>query len=337
MSRRSRKSKRRLNSLFMMLILTGMLLLSSTYAWFSASREVALEGINAKVVAAEGLQISLDGESWSSKITINETNLKAATGNKYQWPTALNPVSTTGTTTSGLLDMFAGEVTSDGTTLNNAAKETELTTSGAGGKYIAFDLYFKNSSSQASDTLQLNTGTNVAISENGKTGTGLENCIRSGIVLYSNKANLTDDGSIVRAIAAGTPSVCIWEPNYNKHIAEVVKNDSRVEGDSSSSIATYGLMSIGTGTVEGINKLEKNTFIDEQKTLRTDANVGTVTDLTNLGAGKITLTGNSIMKARIYIWIEGQDVDCIDTASTGKEINVTLGFTKPAVEKTAGT
>lgn len=73
-----------------------------------------------------------------------------------------------------------------------------------------------------------------------------------------------------------------------------------------------------------------------KKTLRTDANVGTVTDLTNLGADKITLTGNSIMKARIYIWIEGQDVDCIDTASTGKEINVTLGFTKPAVEKTSG-
>ena len=63
MSRRSRRSRRKLNSLFMTLILTGMLLLSSTYAWFSANKEVALEGINAKVVAAEGLQISLDGES----------------------------------------------------------------------------------------------------------------------------------------------------------------------------------------------------------------------------------------------------------------------------------
>ena len=71
----------------MMLLLTGMLLLSSTYAWFSANKEVALEGINAKVVAAEGLQISLDGESWSSKITINQTNLAAATQNNYRWPT----------------------------------------------------------------------------------------------------------------------------------------------------------------------------------------------------------------------------------------------------------
>ena len=74
MSRRSRRSRRKLNSLFMTLLLTGMLLLTSTYAWFSANKEVALEGINAKVVAAEGLQISLDGEAWSSKITINKVS-----------------------------------------------------------------------------------------------------------------------------------------------------------------------------------------------------------------------------------------------------------------------
>ena len=96
MSRRSRKSKRRLNSLFMVLLLTGMLLLSSTYAWFSANKQVALEGINAKVVAAEGLQISLDGESWSSKITINKAALQAATDNNFVWPDALVPVSTVG-------------------------------------------------------------------------------------------------------------------------------------------------------------------------------------------------------------------------------------------------
>ena len=60
MGRRSRKSKRRLNSLFMTLLLTAVLLIMSTYAWFSANRIVEITGITAKVSAAEGLQISLD-------------------------------------------------------------------------------------------------------------------------------------------------------------------------------------------------------------------------------------------------------------------------------------
>ena len=152
MSRRSRKSKRKLKSLFMMTVLMGMLLLSSTYAWFSATREVELDGINAKVVAAEGLQISLDGEKWSSKIAINPTALAGATGNKYQWPAALTPVSTNGDVdASGGLKLYGGDMTNDGKDLSSASLETDGNRVSSG-KYIAFDVYFKNSSSNSNDS-----------------------------------------------------------------------------------------------------------------------------------------------------------------------------------------
>ena len=62
MGRRNRKSKRKVNSLLTMVVLTAILMVTSTYAWFSANREVSITGITAKVKAAEGLQISLDGE-----------------------------------------------------------------------------------------------------------------------------------------------------------------------------------------------------------------------------------------------------------------------------------
>lgn len=333
MSRRSRRSKRKLNSLFMALLLTGMLLLSSTYAWFSANKEVELNGISAKVVAAEGLQISLDGETWSSKFTVNKAVLTAlGTKNKNAWPDALTPTSTTGASSNGNINMFAGDVSVDGTQLTNAAEVTE------GSNYIVFDLYFKNSSSQtAGDVLQLNTTTNVKITGGeGKANTGLENSVRAAVILYSEKANMTDDGETVRKISFGTPKVCIWEPNYNKHIAEVVKNDERITTDTST-FKTLGLKSIGEGTVTGINiaAIEgENKYLAEQQTLQTDATIGAATDMTNLGAStdKLVLQQNSIMKARVYIWLEGQDPDCIDTASTGKSIDMVLGFTKPAVE-----
>ncbi|MFA7064901.1 MAG: hypothetical protein WC177_05360, partial [Bacilli bacterium] len=41
-----------------------------------------------------------------------------------------------------------------------------------------------------------------------------------------------------------------------------------------------------------------------------------------------TLAANSVTKLRIYIWIEGQDIDNYDFASIGKAISVKFGFTK---------
>jgi len=42
----------------------------------------------------------------------------------------------------------------------------------------------------------------------------------------------------------------------------------------------------------------------------------------------ISLAPNSITKLRIYVWIEGQDIDNYDFASIGKQITVNFGFTK---------
>ncbi len=42
----------------------------------------------------------------------------------------------------------------------------------------------------------------------------------------------------------------------------------------------------------------------------------------------MTLAPNSITKVRVYVWIEGQDIDNYDFASLGKEISIQFGFTK---------
>ena len=41
-----------------------------------------------------------------------------------------------------------------------------------------------------------------------------------------------------------------------------------------------------------------------------------------------TLDPNSITKVRVYVWIEGQDVDNYDFAQLGSAISVNFGFTK---------
>ena len=42
----------------------------------------------------------------------------------------------------------------------------------------------------------------------------------------------------------------------------------------------------------------------------------------------MTLAPNSITKVRVYVWIEGQDVDNYDFAQLGSAITVNFGFTK---------
>ena len=74
MSKRSRKSKRKLNSLLWMLLLTAILVVSSTYAWFSANTVVTISNIHAKVSAAEGLQVSLDVKIKRSNCFGNKKN-----------------------------------------------------------------------------------------------------------------------------------------------------------------------------------------------------------------------------------------------------------------------
>jgi len=46
------------------------------------------------------------------------------------------------------------------------------------------------------------------------------------------------------------------------------------------------------------------------------------------------LAANSVTKVRVYIYIEGQDIDNYDFASIGKRISVTFGFTKQRFEPT---
>ena len=45
----------------------------------------------------------------------------------------------------------------------------------------------------------------------------------------------------------------------------------------------------------------------------------------------MTLAPNSITKIRVYIWIEGQDIDSLETDSEGAELYLDISFIKDTV------
>ena len=339
MARRSRKSKRRMNSMFLSLLLTALLLIMSTYAWFTANRQVSIDTITAKVSAAEGLQISLDGEKWSTSITVNADTLATAgqvlatengTG-KLSWPEDLEPVSTIGEVSSADVIFQKGKYTS-GRDLESITNSPLYNLD-----YIAFDVYLKNSSSQNSDPLQLDAGSSVVIGS-GTAGTGLEYSPRVGFLLYDQTANFTDDVTTkiktLTSTSATSSKFSIWEPNAKGHIDEVVTNNDEVSANTANS--TYGLTANSTSAtkVEGI--VTTTAAVEGKSALQTtmqttDASLGAAMNLTDTTGANLTLAKNKIMKMRVYIWLEGQDPDCIDTASTGVSFDTTIKFCKPAV------
>lgn len=361
---RTEKSKKRTKFLFVLIILTAILSITATYAWFSVQRDVEISGLEVNVEVAENMQISLDGETWSQTIAITDMNqllgtvkdannnvdtsipqAKAGAHNNYI-PSELLPVSSIGTISSGKMTFVKGVI--DGKKLTNIAKCDEskigqADDDNATHPYLSFDIYLRNLSRLTEgnlDPLQLNVGSSVTAST---ADTGLENAVRIGLVAYNtNTANLTDDGNTVRTTTASGGSsdiACIWEPNYKRHTNYVVVNDSRI-ATNNEDFETYAIKDNVTADIEDTTTYSSDTM-DKVKTNKvTQADVAGVqgtattgTEPTTLkqinGTADMGLKPNTITRVRVYLWLEGQDPDCIDLASIGDEVQATIKLTKP--------
>lgn len=214
MENNQRNSRKRLNSLILLVAFTAVMLIVSTYAWFSTQRNVTLTGLKGVVNVAEGLQISLDAERWVNaidfsdfdqtdnaawKLSANATTQYFATDKTFQapaagvsntTPTEYLPVSTTGTTAStdgigqAAMKFYKGEV-QNFDHLEDVALATE-----ASDGYFAFDLFLMNTSASTVkfDKIQLD-GTSDIIGD--VESTGIQNTARIAFALYEN-VNDTD-------------------------------------------------------------------------------------------------------------------------------------------------
>lgn len=387
MENKQKNSKKRLNSLILLVAFTAIMLIVSTYAWFSTQKNVTLGKLQGKVNVAEGLQISLDAKTWKNEIDFSAFNVDNDTGiwtsevyvpgatlnepytlsdgsttAKNVLPDELLPVSTTGTgedaITKEQIAMYRGE-NKDAIKLNNIVKLTEEAASG----YYAIDFFLQNSSASGVtvDPLQLEPNSSFAVLQSQKSTTGLQNTGRIALALYanSNDSKVTvNDTPTTEQIIEGTTgtnitSVAIWEPNANAHVQNIVDSNNYIKwsvadaktmfGDSATGdekfttttqMPTYALTSTSAGTsITNIYDWKTpSTGLAKQYTLQTTT--AGITDPTQLvsaadGSTAFTIPGGQYVRMRMYVWLEGQDVDCTNYASLGGGVELTLGFSKP--------
>ena len=94
---RIQEARKRLNALILLVAFTAILLIVSTYAWFSTQKNVTLSGLHGKVNVAEGLQISLDALNWANEIDLsnNAEAYFAQTNADNGWSTPADPEADT--------------------------------------------------------------------------------------------------------------------------------------------------------------------------------------------------------------------------------------------------
>ena len=314
-----RKKQKKLSSLILLLLLSVVLLGTSTYAWFTSNKNVSIEGIDVKVTTSSGLLISADATNW--KTTLKNADLTGATwdGKKNQLPGTITN-TTTGktmdTAETGALDMYDGEVTSDGGVLKLTTTKAAKEAHGTSGNYVAFDVFFKT---ETAGQIYLTTSANVtkdATSEE----KGLKNASRIAFVNEGNKPADAAVNTIYALNGATETDVVVWEPNYDAHTSYGVTQASTVYGIKTLSAGTGNTKVEYKGVKAPVQKKEL-TYTDENY-VKVDT-IGTLATPTSYTA--IFSLNTGITKMRIYFWVEGQDVDCENNASgTGISLNIAL-------------
>jgi len=337
MSKREEKRRKNITGLLLLLLLTITMLATTTYAWFTANKTVTISSLDVHVETSSGIQISTNAVDWKTIITDTDIKTGAYTGNYNQLPSTLTAVSTIGavdtSSAMGRMKMYSGVVEADETTGEFEFTSEEITTEAAGetGSYIAFDIFLK-----VDTTSQVYFGSGTGVTA--KTGTsekGLSNAARIAFVKEGYGAATASASSIY---TQHNPQLqMILEPNYDSHTAygiqqgqayyttysnvnglTVGSGNNKVSYDGVKANVTNGILLSRTNATNNNNYFQTVTTRELPTTYSNGTYAGANTQYVQLDAG--------VTKVRVYMWIEGQDIDCENNAS-GSDLTFNVSLT----------
>ncbi len=350
----TKRSKKRLFLLLLLLIITGVILSTSTYAWFTSNRTVTVEDIDVNVAASGGIQVSVDGTNWKSIITNADikdaiTTYAAATN---QLPSTLKPVSTAAKSlNNGYLSMWLGTVETSNTITNkgqyilttkdvSTVKDTtveDTENAGKNGHFVMFDLFVRlDDNGTAAMPLYLTKSSDVTF-KSGGSDLGTQNASRVAFINEGSIANGSDLTAIQALTTTDVSNIYVWEPNYDAHTTTGISNAYSYYNSANSGNAYTAANSKSQvpyfGTIAEVTT-DNDVLLSKANATDNGTQFASITPGIKTKAGWADATGyeklfdlnpNTITKVRIYFWVEGQDIDCENNASGG-DISLKLQF-----------
>ena len=239
-------------------------------------------------------------------------------------------------------------------------------------KNFSGNKYLEDEDIRNEEAIYLAVNSYADVAEGGVANTGIENSVRVAFAQVGRVNAKEAKPDEIRGITCATEGVvigicrdaAIWEPNDREHVQGALNwynescklrtgqdvRDPLSFGGSCSELETekdendidiykyyptYAVSSeIGaTDNADIYDGKEYNSYENTNKLQK--FNYFTDTDKLKEGTERpefMYLAPNSITKVRIYIYIEGQDIDNYDFASIGRKIEIKFGFTKERFE-----
>ena len=309
------KRQQRINFLFLILLFTALLLTVTTYAWFTTNRIFEIDSFDIQVATKGGLEISTDGIDFKGVVgmlDLVEAN-NTYPSNINQIPNSIKPVSSGGEIENGFLRMYYGEVEQGSHTQILYAKRNieERGFSESKGNFIAFDIFFRTTFRRRV-TISPNSGVSL------ETGTsGMENAFR---IAFLNQGS-GETSNQVQNLRNANRSY-IWETNYDVHTENAINHAKDIYGIDTT---LYNANRIEySGIINDISRSLNIEVKDAKQSVYPNlfkmVNVDVATKKNEIENKLLFDIERGITKVRIYIWLEGQDIDCENNSSVGSVI-----------------
>lgn len=298
--------KRTFISAIAMLIVSAIVLTSSTFAWFSMAKRVEVETMELNITSPDGVQLSGNANAFTTSLTLadlkGETTARWAAyeGNQNNFPELLSPVS------SGMR-VLAGKVLFYSGSINDSKKlRIEQVANDVGSGYVAFDVFVQ-------------VGQDMPVYWNETTITCDDNpdvisAMRMGIVNCGTVAPKAEAAAILAAIPSNSYNrqAAIYQPQEDLHTVASGYND----GDTVPDVYLRGaITALDPDATEG-----KGSNITTNPTY-TEASIATKVNDANKATEGYFNAKTGINRIRVYLWMEGNDVDCANDVA-----GATLGF-----------
>ena len=340
-NKKSKKVLRKINLkvTFLIIVAFGILFIFSSYAWFSTNLNVKVKTFSMVVTKNSGLMVSLDAINYDTFVEISADTLVKDLKNTYpnntsQWAkNGLIPVSSNGieSSNSSTFDIYA----TGGVRYRNKDKEklngyvnivkTSETDTREYNSFIAFDLFLKNvTDSPVDDNIYLEEGTEVTMNENASEEMhGLLNSIRIGFLKIGSVPHNTDVTATQNIKCNNNCKSIIYEPNNTSHTNLSIERAEKVGVTliNGQYFPTYGcIKEVGPIFVRDTVSGSVNLNYDYFKLQETISDKDFENPLFSLP--------NGVTKLRVYLWVEGQDIDSLETDSEGANIEISINLVK---------
>lgn len=307
--------KRAFVSAIAMLIVSAIVLTSSTFAWFSMSKQATVDSMDLTVSSPEGIQISANASAWTANLTIDEifntddtttSRYDAYEGNTNLYPTDLVPVSSAfeyANSATGVVNFYKATLNDKGFANVSAISQTAGNADNAG--LISFDLFFK-----------------VAQQTTVYFGTSEFKDNSSSDVLTALRVGFTPLGNLaIGSTAAEAQALNTFTRGTGNIVYEV--DSMNRSADATSLGQTTGRLDTKYLAGTGASGQTTNGILDNSFTHATAAKLVRDTDAASVKS--FTLNAG-VTKMRVFLWVEGNDVDCQNSIA-GAAFTAALKFT----------